>query len=78
MRRLPLLALSLAALAALGGCRRGSDDAPGGVTANEKRALDDAAEMVEERQRVDPAAIPAVPVGAVPAPQPSASPPAKR
>ena len=45
MRKLVPLAL----LAALGACG-GSDSGPGGVTANEARALDEAAEMLEQRR----------------------------
>ena len=44
----------LAALAVLAGCGQGENDpGPGGVTVGEARALDEAAEMLEQR-RVPP------------------------
>lgn len=42
----------------LAGC--GSSDSPGGVTAAENKALDEAAEMVEQQQ-LPPSAIPPAP-----------------
>lgn len=49
MRRLPT-AIAALLLAALGAC--GGEDAapPGGATAGEARALDEAAEMIEQRR----------------------------
>ncbi|GGC37835.1 hypothetical protein GCM10011371_26600 [Novosphingobium marinum] len=44
-------ALALTALGALCACGQGENDAgPGGVTVGEARALDEAAEMLEERR----------------------------
>ncbi len=53
MRALPfaLLATSLLALSACG--ERDNDPGPGGVTVAEARALDEAAEMIEQRQLPD-------------------------
>lgn len=51
----------------LAACGR-SSEAPGGVTANERKALDDAAEMLE-KQRAAPGAIPSAPAS----PEPAAS-----
>ena len=50
---------ALAACTLLAACGSGSD-APGGVTAGENKALDEAAEMVE-RQQLPPSAIPPAP-----------------
>ena len=59
--------LPLALLAALGACG-GSDSGPGGVTANEARALDEAAEMLEQRRLPDAVLrAPAPPAEAAPA-----------
>lgn len=46
------------ALLALAGCGSPNDNdpGPGGVTVGEAKALDDAAAMLEERDRLDPAA----------------------
>lgn len=45
------LVLALASIALLAGCGKGDNaPAPGGVTAGEARALDDAARMLDERQ----------------------------
>ena len=53
MRRLPLLTLAL-----LAACSPSdSDPGPGGVTVGEARALDEAAEMLEQR-RLPPEALP--------------------
>jgi len=54
--------LACAALFVLAGCGSSSDDdAQGGVTANEARALDDAAQMVEARQLPSEALQPTLP-----------------
>jgi hypothetical protein len=53
--------ISLAPLALLAACGS-SSEAPGGVTAGENKALDEAAEMLEERQ-LSPSAIPPAPQG---------------
>ena len=46
------LALSLALALVLGGCgQNDTDPGPGGVTVGEARALDEAAEMLEEQRR---------------------------
>lgn len=43
------------AVLALGGCRaRDNDPGPGGVTVSEARALDDAAQMLEDRTNAPP------------------------
>lgn len=55
-------ALPLLLIATLAGCGR-SDDAPGGVTRGEQKALDDAAEMIE-KQQLNPSAIPPAPPAA--------------
>lgn len=60
-RTLPVL-LPLALL--LAGC--GSSDSPGGVTAAENKALDEAAEMVEQQQLPASAVPPAPPVQPAP------------
>jgi hypothetical protein len=56
--------LALLPLAFVAGC--GSSEAPGGVTAAENKALDEAAEMVEAQQ-LSPSAIPPAPRSQVPA-----------
>ena len=58
-----LLACAAAALM-LAGCGNDNDPGPGGVTVGEARALDDAAEMLEEQR---------LPAEAVPTPTPAAS-----
>ncbi len=58
---------ALLLIAALAACGRG-DEGPGGVTRSEQKALDDAAEMVEQKQ-LNPSAIPPAPAA-----QPTASP----
>lgn len=63
--------LALAPLLLLAACGRGND-APGGVTAGEAKALDEAAEMLEARQ-ISPSAIPAAPRGET-APEASSAP----
>lgn len=65
MPRLLLLAALSALLAA---CDSGGPDAPGGVSAGEAKALEEAAEMLDERQ-LPPEALPpeASPSSAVPA-----------
>lgn len=60
--RTPLGLLPLALVAACG-----SSEAPGGVTAAENKALDEAAEMVEAKQ-LPASAVPPVVQGRTPAP----------
>lgn len=60
--RLPTLPVLLP-LALLAAC--GSSDSPGGVTAAENKALDDAAEMVEAQQ-LPASAVPPAPRSQVP------------
>jgi hypothetical protein len=66
MRRLYAL-IAMFAVAALGACEK-SDNAPGpgGVTVGEARALDEAAEMIEQRRLPEEALRP-------PAPPPAAT-----
>jgi hypothetical protein len=63
--------LSLLPVALLAGCG-GGNDAPGGVTAGENKALDEAAEMLESKQ-LSPSAIPAAPRAQTPQPGASGS-----
>lgn len=67
----------LAALA-LAACDGGSETTAGGVTADEARALDDAAEMIEARRMPDAAVqtpiAPQSPAPQAPAPQAPAKP----
>jgi hypothetical protein len=65
MVRLLLVAALVPALAA---CDGGGADAPGGVSKGEAEALEDAADMLDER-RLPPEALPpeATPTGAAPA-----------
>ena len=66
MRSIPVLALALA----LAACGAGEEEKPGGVTQDEARALDAAAEMLDKRE------MPALPEATLPAqavPAPSAS-----
>lgn len=67
----PTLAIALAALlATLSGCGSSEEEKPGGVTQDEAKALDAAAEMLDQRE------LPALPEATVPAqdaPAPSAS-----
>lgn len=75
-----VLALLPAALL-LGGCQKDTDPGPGGVTVGEARALDEAAEMLEQRPSppLDDATVPAelatIPAAATqtaaPAPKPA-------
>ncbi len=61
---------SLALLFALGACNSGEEEKPGGVTQDEARALDAAAEMLDKRD------LPALPEATIPAqevPAPNAS-----
>lgn len=51
---LKILAVSVSALAAMSCGAADNDPGPGGVTVGEARALDDAAEMLDERN-ADPA-----------------------
>jgi len=67
MRCSTLLLPALATLALLGACGPSdSDPGPGGVTVGEAKALDDAAEMLDQR-RLPPEALPS----AAPSPKPS-------
>lgn len=66
MRALPALALLLT----LGACGPSEEEKPGGVTQDEARALDAAAEMLDKRE------LPALPEATIPAqdmPAPTAS-----
>lgn len=64
--------LPLLLIVALAGCGR-SDDAPGGVTRGEQKALDDAAEMID-KQQLNPSVIPPAPAQSVAqSPVPAAS-----
>jgi len=63
MRCLPLIPLAL--LAACG--PSDTDPGPGGVTVGEARALDEAAEMLEQR-RLPPGALPTATPSATPSP----------
>lgn len=69
--RLPAAIMATLVLAlALAGCNSSADEKPGGVTKDEARALDAAAEMLDQRE------MPALPEATAPAqdaPQPSAS-----
>lgn len=68
--------LPLAFVLALAACDRGEDETnPGGVTVGEARALDEAAEMIEQRRLPDSALTPSAGAGSVaPAGSPSAAP----
>ena len=69
--RAATLPVSLYAFLLLTGCGSGDNDpGPGGVTVGEARALDEAAEMLDE-QRLPPEALPEK---GEPAPAPSGSP----
>lgn len=63
MRRACALLLPLALLPALAACGSAAADTPGGVSAGEAEALDDAAEMLDQRrlpaQALPPEAAPA-------------------
>jgi hypothetical protein len=65
--------LACAAALALAGCGNDNDPGPGGVTAGEARALDDAAEMLEQ-QRLPAEASPAAAALPAAGPSPAASP----
>ncbi|OZA93481.1 hypothetical protein U4960_02270 [Altererythrobacter sp. H2] len=70
---------TILAVLALGGCGpSGNDPGPGGVTVDEARALDEAAEMLEQR-RLPPEALsnPAVEGEATSAETPAPAPPAQ-
>lgn len=54
---MPRLLLFAALAAILAACDSGGADAPGGVSAGEAKALDEAAEMLDER-RLPPEALP--------------------
>lgn len=64
---LKILAVSVSALAAMSCGAADNDPGPGGVTVGEARALDEAAEMLDERN-ADPAGTSARPDAAVDAP----------
>lgn len=68
MPRRPHLLLLAALVPLLAACDNGGADAPGGVSAGEAEALEDAADMLDER-RLPPEALPpeATPTGAAPA-----------
>jgi hypothetical protein len=70
-----LLACAAAALT-LAGCGNDNDPGPGGVTVGEARALDEAAEMLEQ-QRLPAKATPTPTPTASPAVEPSAAAPAE-
>jgi hypothetical protein len=63
-KRIALFAIPPIAIAALGACGK-SDNAPGpgGVTVGEARALDEAAEMIEQRRLPEETSQPPVPSG---------------
>lgn len=65
-RAAALLACAAAALT-LAGCGNDNDSGPGGVTVGEARALDEAAEMLEQQRLPDAAS-------ATPTPSPAAEP----
>lgn len=79
MMRAALPVLAGAALALAGCGKADTAPGPGGVTVGEARALDDAAQMIEDR-RLDPAALPtpAAQSGAAQKPSESKPAPAKR
>jgi hypothetical protein len=62
------LLILIALVPALAACEGGGADAPGGVSPGEAEALEDAADMLDER-RLPPEALPpeATPTGAAPA-----------
>lgn len=69
----------LPAALCLGGCQKDTDPGPGGVTIGEARALDEAAQMLEQRPQpplvdatvpADPATIPASQAASTPASKP--------
>lgn len=66
MRALPVFSLALM----LGACSASEEEKPGGVTQDEARALDAAAEMLDKRELPE---LPEAEVPAQPAPAPSAS-----
>lgn len=68
------LPAALAAALLLAGCGpNDTDPGPGGVTVGEARALDEAAEMLDE-QRLPAEALPPAEPGARPAPEPRETP----
>lgn len=72
--RASILSLAIAATL-LTGCSRDTDPGPGGVTQGEAKALDDAAEMLEQRPApplVDATVPPAIEAGPAPAASSSA------
>ncbi|MEO0030715.1 MAG: hypothetical protein RIS94_473 [Pseudomonadota bacterium] len=66
-------ALILALATGLPGCSRDTDPGPGGVTQGEARALDDAAQMLEQRP-APPLVDATVPADLTQAPQASGAP----
>ena len=69
--RAAILVLALLSLAACG--KADNEPGPGGVTVGEAKALDEAAQMIED-DRLPPEAVPTQAPSANPAPQPSAAP----
>lgn len=65
MRALPALALAIT----LAACSPAEEEKPGGVTQDEARALDDAAEMLDKRELPE---LPEATAPVQPAPTPSA------
>ena len=70
------LAFGAAALLLAGCGPNDTDPGPGGVTVGEARALDEAAEMLDE-QRLPPEALPSAEPGATPGPGPAETPEAE-
>lgn len=69
MRANAILAPALAVL--LAGCGSSDESGPGGVTTAESKALDEAAEMIEQQRLPQEALRPAAPAGATSAPAPA-------
>jgi hypothetical protein len=63
-KRIALFAIPLIAIAALSACGKSDNAAgPGGVTVGGARALDEAAEMIEQRRLPEETSQPPVPSG---------------
>lgn len=69
--RAAILVLALLSLAACG--KADNEPGPGGVTVGEAKALDEAAQMIED-DRLPSEAVPTQATSANPAPQPNAAP----